>query len=121
MKINHLYADAEGESHWRDVEIALEERSFAPPARDIHISDTTPATGLVFLKLRAGWDEPIHPTPKSQTLFCLAGTVRATASDGETREIGKGDIWLMDDTQGKGHHTTVISDEDFEAAVVQAS
>ncbi len=37
MKINHLFADANGESHWRDEEIALEERSFAPPARDIHI------------------------------------------------------------------------------------
>jgi hypothetical protein len=119
MKINHLYADEQGESHWRDVEIALQERSFAPPAQDIHISGVTPATGLVFLTLRPGWDEPIHPTPLSQTLFCLAGAVRVTASDGVARDIGKGDIWRMDDTHGKGHHTAVISDEVFEAAVVQ--
>ncbi len=121
MKINHLYADAEGESHWHDVEIPLEKRSFAPPAQDIRISDVTPATGLVFLTLKAGWDEPIHPTPLSQTLFCLAGAVRVTASDGEAREISKGEIWRMDDTHGKGHHTAVISDDDFDAAVVQFS
>lgn len=119
MKINHLYADDAGESHWRDEEIALEERSFAPPAQDIHLSQMLPATGLVFLRLKAGWDEPIHPTPRSQTLLCLAGAVRVTTSDGEAREIGKGDIWRMDDTTGKGHHTCVISDGDFEAAVVQ--
>ncbi|MAN13874.1 MAG: cupin [Dinoroseobacter sp.] len=119
MKINHLYADANGESHWRDEEVKLQERSFAPPARDIHISALLPATGLVFLRLNAGWDEPIHPTPRSQTLLCLAGAVRVTASDGEAREIGPGSIWRMDDTTGNGHHTAVISAEDFEAAVVQ--
>jgi len=119
MKINHLYADADGESHWRSVEITLTERSFAPPAQDIHISDVASATGLVFLRLNAGWDEPIHPTPRPQTLVCLAGAVRVTASDGEARVIGQGDIWRMEDTHGKGHHTAVLNDRDFEAAVVQ--
>ena len=45
MKINHLYADANGESHWRDEEVKLQERSFAPPARDIHISALLPLPG----------------------------------------------------------------------------
>ena len=45
--------------------------------------------------------------------------MRVTASDGEAREIGPGSIWRMDDTTGNGHHTAVISAEDFEAAVVQ--
>ena len=33
--------------------------------------------------------------------------------------IGKGDVWHMEDCSGKGHHTRVISDEDFEAVIVQ--
>ena len=32
MKYFHLYCDADGESHWRDVDVALEEKEFAPPS-----------------------------------------------------------------------------------------
>ncbi|MEM9755043.1 MAG: cupin [Pseudomonadota bacterium] len=119
MQINHLYVDGDGESHWRTTVPTLTERSFAPPASDIHISDAEPVRALVFLRLAAGWNEPIHPTPKRQTLICLAGAVKVTTSDGEARVIGPGDVWRMEDTHGRGHHTQVVSREDFEAAVVQ--
>lgn len=119
MKYHHLFADAVGESHWQDVEVPLTERSFAPPARNILVSDAEPASALLFLTLEAGWNEPIHPTPIAQTLICLAGAVQVTASDGEVREIRQGDVWRMEDLQGKGHHTEVISAEDFNAAIVQ--
>lgn len=119
MHYHHLYAAEDGESHWNRVEVALTERSFAPPARAIFISDVEAAAATVFLRLDPGWDEPIHPTPKRQTLCCLAGAVRVTASDGEARVIAKGDVWRMEDTHGKGHHTCVIGDQAFEAMVVQ--
>jgi quercetin dioxygenase-like cupin family protein len=119
MKLHKLYADEAGESHWEDVAVELEEKVFAPPARDIEISEPEPAKQMVFLRLRAGWDEPIHPTPVRQTLICTAGTVRVTASDGTARDIGRGDVWHMADLDGKGHHTRVIGDEDFEAVIVQ--
>ncbi len=119
MKYFKLFADAEGESRWQDVEVALEPRSFAPPAQDIEISEPEPAKQMLFLRLKAGWNEPIHPTPVAQKLMCLAGTVRVTASDGDIREIGPGDVWHMEDRHGKGHHTEVISAEDFEAVIVQ--
>lgn len=119
MKYHHLYSDASGESHWRDVDVELAERTFAPPAQNILVSDPEAAKALLFLRLNAGWNEPIHPTPIPQTLICLAGAVRVTASDGEMRDIGKGDVWRMEDLTGKGHHTTVISQEDFSAAIVQ--
>ncbi|MGI3185262.1 cupin domain-containing protein [Nioella aestuarii] len=119
MHYHHLYASADGESHWRKVEVPLEERTFAPPAKAIFVSEAEAAKTTVFLRLDPGWNEPIHPTPKRQTLFCLGGAVRVTASDGEARVIGKGDVWRMEDTHGKGHHTAVISDEPFEAALVQ--
>jgi len=119
MKYLELFCDENGESHWRDIDITLEERTFAPPAQNILISDSEAAKALVFLKVKAGWDEPIHPTPNSQTLICLSGAVRVTASDGEVREFKSGDVWRMEDLSGKGHHTRVISDEDFEAAIIQ--
>lgn len=119
MHYFHLFSDDTGESRWRDVDVSLEERSFAPPAKAIEISDSDPATAMLFLRLRAGWDEPVHPTPIPQTLTCLRGTVRVTASDGTTRDIGPGDVWRMEDTHGKGHHTQVISPGDFECVIVQ--
>ncbi|MEM8579681.1 MAG: cupin [Pseudomonadota bacterium] len=119
MKYFDLYADEAGESHFRDVDVVLQERSFAPPAEAIEISDTSPATGMLFLRLRAGWNEPIHPTPVAQTLICLRGCARVTASDGATRDIGPGAVWRMADTHGKGHHTQVISAEDFECVIAQ--
>jgi len=119
MKIFRLFCDAAGESHWQDVEIELEERTFAPPAKGIEISDPSPATQSLFLRLRPGWNEPTHPTPIRQKLICLAGSARVTASDGDVRNIGRGDVWFMEDTFGKGHHTLVTSEEDFECVIVQ--
>ena len=119
MKFHKLYADAEGESHWQDVEVTLTERVFAPPAKAIEISQAEPAKQVMFLRLRAGWNEPVHPTPVCQKLVCLAGRVRVTASGGEARDITVGDVWHMEDRHGKGHHTEVTSAEDFEAFIIQ--
>jgi hypothetical protein len=119
VRYHHLYADETGESRWRDVEIALEERTFAPPAKGIHVSEPERTKNMVFLRLHSGWSELIHPTPIRQTLICLAGAVRVTASDGAVREIGPGDVWRMEDLSCKGHHTRLISDEDFDAVIVQ--
>lgn len=119
MRYHHLYSDAQGESHWREVDVALEERVFAPPAQNILVSEPEAARAFVFLRLQAGWDEPAHPSPIPQVLICLQGRVQVTASDGDMREIAKGDVWRMEDLAGKGHHTKVVSCEDFEAVVVQ--
>lgn len=119
MKFYKLYSDAGGESHWKDILVQLEERTFAPPAKAIEISDPEPVKQALFLRLKAGWDEPIHPTPVAQKLICLAGAVRVTASDGDYRDIKMGDVWHMEDKAGKGHHTKVTSDDDFEAVIIQ--
>jgi len=119
MWFHHLYADESGESHWRKVELVLQERTFAPPAQRIFISEPEAAKALVFLSLKSGWNEPSHRTPKRQILMCLAGAVRVTASDGEAREIRQGDVWRMEDVTGKGHHTRVTSGVNFEVVVVQ--
>jgi len=119
MKFYKLFSDDSGESHWEDIDVALGVRSFAPPAQDIEISEPEQTKQTMFLRLRSGWNEPIHPTPVAQKLICLAGTVRVTASDGEFRDIGPGDVWHMEDKHGKGHHTMVTSEDDFESVIIQ--
>lgn len=119
VKFKKLYSDPKGESHWSDIEVELEEQTFAPPAKAIEISKPEAVTQTMFLRLKKGWDEPIHPTPVAQKLICLSGSVRVTASDGDFRDIGPGDVWHMEDKHGKGHHTVVTSDEDFLSVIVQ--
>ena len=114
-----LFADDTGQSHWKDVAVDVQERSFAPPALAIEISEPTAAEATFFLRLKAGWDEPPHPTPKAQRLICLTGCALVTASDGDQRKIGPGDVWDMKDTHGAGHHTKVISEVDFTCVMVQ--
>ena len=119
MRYHQLYADEGGESHWRDHEVAIEERPFAPPAKSIEISALEPATNMLFLRLRSGWDEPAHASPIPQTLVCLRGAVVVTASDGDQRTIRAGDVSRMEDTFGKGHHTRALDGEDFDCVIVQ--
>lgn len=119
MHYHHLYASEDGESHWRDVEVSLTPVVFAPPAENIHISDGEAAATIVFLSLPTGWNEPPHASPMAQYLVVRSGIVEVTASDGEARIIGPGDVWRMEDTHGKGHHTKVIGETMFEAVVVQ--
>ena len=50
------------------------------------------------------------PAPR-QYVISLAGGISITASDGETRHIGAGEIVLVEDTTGKGHITRSSGDK----------
>jgi uncharacterized cupin superfamily protein len=40
----------------------------------------------------------------------LQGSVKITASDGESRVIGPGEVFLVEDTSGKGHKSHTLGD-----------
>ncbi|SLN15030.1 hypothetical protein PEL8287_00624 [Roseovarius litorisediminis] len=119
MQLLHLTEDAQGVSHFKDVEIALNEGDFAPPAPVMPISDKEACKNLLYLVLPAGWGGAKHPSPRRQVAFCLSGWLRVEAGDGEVREFGAGAIWRMEDVSGSGHKTTVIGSEDVQLAIVQ--
>lgn len=98
MRIHNLYADDDGETHWRDIEVEwVETRNFSK------LSARLPATGLIFRQTSADYDLDWHPAPRRQYIVNLDGGVKITASDGEVREIGAGEVILVEDTSGKGH------------------
>src|SRR5262245_42193850 len=109
VKYTHLYADASGESHFKDVEVALQASNFAPPAPPLYMSSFYPATQWCYLSAPAGWVGDWHPVPRRQFLFYLAGRVEIQVSDGEVRSFEPGDILLAEDTTGKGHLSRVVS------------
>src|SRR5262245_25162289 len=103
MRIHNLYEDANGISHFRDVEIAwVEERHFSK------LSARLPASGIIFRETSGDYDLDWHPAPRRQYIINLDAGVQITASDGETRIIGAGEVLLVEDTTGKGHLSKAV-------------
>ena len=98
MRIDNLYTDDKGESHFRDIEVEwIEER------RGSKLSKKLPATGVIFRETQAEHNVDWHPAPRRQYIVNLDAGVKITASDGESRFIAAGDVILVEDTTGKGH------------------
>ena len=70
-----------------------------------------PATGIVFRETTTDYENSWHRAPRRQYVISLAGGISITASDGETRHIGAGEIVLVEDTTGKGHITRSSGDK----------
>jgi quercetin dioxygenase-like cupin family protein len=119
LKYGILYTDENGESHFKDGELDFEWVNFAPPAPPVGLTSYMQAKQIVFFKLPSGWFGDWHPAPKRQFFCCLSGAFEFMASDGETRVYRAGDVFLLEDTWGKGHKSRITSKEDFIAAIVQ--
>ena len=98
MRIHNLFVDEKGESHFRDVEIA-----YVEGGRSGRLSARIPVNGLIFREVQPDYDLDWHPAPRRQYIVNLDAGVQLTASDGESRKIGAGEIVLVEDTWGKGH------------------
>jgi hypothetical protein len=103
MRIHNLYADANGESHFRDIEVEFGEER--PGGR---LSKQLPAAGIIFRITPGNYDLDWHPAPRRQYIINLDAAVEITASDGESRVIGPGEVFLVEDTSGKGHLSKAV-------------
>jgi hypothetical protein len=98
MRIHNLYTDADGQSHFRDIEVEWVETRNASK-----LSMRLPATGIIFRETSGDYNLDWHPAPRRQYIINLDAGVQITASDGEVRVIGAGEIILVEDVTGKGH------------------
>jgi hypothetical protein len=103
MRIHNLYTDASGESHFRDIEV-----QWAEETRAGKLSSRLPATGVIFRQVPPTYNLDWHPAPRRQYIINLDAGVRITASDGESRVIGAGEVILVEDTTGKGHLSQAV-------------
>jgi hypothetical protein len=103
MKVHRMYADEAGESHFQDVEIP-----YAQETATGRLSALQPATGIIFREVSPTYDLDWHPAPRRQYVINLEGAVQITASDGEARVLGAGEILLAEDTTGKGHRSRAV-------------
>ena len=114
-----IYSDAEGESHFEDVDVSLDLVEVAPGISPLFASSFSQASRYAFLRAEPGWRESWHPAPEKQFLVYLAGVTEFRVSDGEIRRLGPGTILLAEDTVGEGHISQVVSEEDVVAVLIQ--
>lgn len=106
----HVFASPDGESHFAATSIELSSADFAPPAPPLDISAVREAKHG-FLRAPVGWFGDWHPAPARQFMCVLSGMLEVKVSDGATRQLSPGTIVLLEDTEGRGHATRVVSDE----------
>ncbi len=111
MDLLEIYADDNGETHFRKASVELEANHYAPPSPPLEISAETLVTTSLFLVAPPGWDDAFHATPQRQYAILLDGELSVTASDGETVMMKPGDMVLLNDADSKGHLSKVQGDQ----------
>jgi hypothetical protein len=118
VRYTRLYAGPDGDSHFEEVEVPMTQVAYAPPAPPFFVSDATPASAVAMTTLPPGWHGNWHPTPRLQWWFQISGELEVRTSDGDSRRFGAGAIVRVEDTTGRGHTTTVVSEEPVTAVYV---
>ena len=99
FKVTRIFADADGESHFQDIEYPLVD---AGPIG--FLSERFIVREMIFRIVRADYDD-YHQAPQRQFVVLLDQGVEIESSLGEKRQFHPGQILLMEDTHGKGHRS----------------
>lgn len=113
-----IVADDGGGSRYDAVEVSLRPVIYAPPAPAFDVSAPIAATAAVLYSAPPGWVGEWHPTPRVQLYVQLRGVLEVTTSDGEVRELGPGELVVLEDDTGTGHRSRVVGDEPSEGLFV---
>jgi len=119
MKYTRIFADEEGETHFKDVEIELESVDVAYSESPLYLSPYIHSTQYAFFVFPSGMHGDWHQAPRKQILFLLSGEMELQVSDGESRRLHAGSIVLTEDKTGKGHMGKVLGSADVVGVVIQ--
>lgn len=106
FKVTRVYTDENGESRFDEVFYPLTD---AGPIG--HLSQNVTVKQLQFRKVPAGYND-LHNAPQRQYVVLLDGGVEIETSTGEKRAFQQGEILLMEDTTGKGHHSSNLEQKE---------
>ena len=100
MQITRVYSDNNGDSHFEESTIQLNDNGEIG-----FLSDKIPVREMIFRTVKPDYDYDFHNAPQKQYILLLDGEIEIETSLGEKRIFKGGDILLLEDTQGKGHKT----------------
>jgi len=101
-RVLRIYADADGTSHIQELPIATK------PGRTRR---TGPAhvTEFSYAEYTSSSVEDWHRAPGRQFSISMSGEIEVEVSDGKKHAIHAGDIVFLEDLQGKGHITRILT------------
>jgi len=101
-RVLRIYADADGNSHVEELPIATKEGR-------IRRTESAAVTGFTYADYPASSVEDWHRTPGRQFSISLSGEIEVEVSGGKKHAIHPGDIVFLEDLQGKGHITRILT------------
>ncbi len=106
-----VYTDGNGQTHFREMRLEFDLHDFAPPSLPVEISQDFDVSSVKFLRAAPGWDENFHTTPVQQFAICVAGNMKITVSNDQSKDLNTGDVMLLSDLTGKGHRAVASEPE----------
>lgn len=104
MKVTRIYTGADGESHFADVEIEMNDVGLGGL-----LSKPVPASSVIFREVAGDYALDFHTAPRRQYVVNLTGAVEIETGLGEKRVLGPGEILLAEDTTGRGHISRAVA------------
>jgi hypothetical protein len=99
-----IFADASGETHMEDFEIAFQPRKLFEDNPPLRLSHNFPTSWCNICHVPSGMGEvDWHNPPQRLLVLWLSGEVEFETSDGDVRRLPAGSVVLAEDTSGKGH------------------
>ncbi len=106
MKILRVYADEAGESHIEDMELEmLDNGAMGTVASAFRVKEA------IFREIPPLATADFHQAPLRQLAVNLDGLAEIEVSDGTVRQVKPGDVFLVEDTTGKGHLNRFLDDK----------
>src|SRR5580658_2223027 len=101
-RVIRIYADPDGTSHIQELPIATK------PGK-VRRADSAPVTGLTYAEYTSSSVEDWHRAPARQFSISMSGEIEVEVSGGKKHAIHTGDIVFLEDLQGKGHITRILT------------
>ena len=112
-KITRLYTSLDGESHFEEMEIPIEDKGGI-----IRQSKSFRAAEITFIETDGDYNYDWHNVPNRRFVIQIEGELEIEVGDGTKRRFSPGDILLAEDTTGRGHITHTVNNQPRKAIVV---
>ena len=113
MNYFKIFSLSNGESEVEELKFNLSTEDFIKGTPSFPMEDLGNANTLKVACVPSGWDGGWHSTPVLQWVVTLSGAAEMQVSSGSVIRLARGVPVLLTDTSGKGHHTSVVGDDDW--------
>ena len=109
IMVSRIYTGADGQTHVEEYEVPLAPQQEGS-ATDL--SAIQAAESIQFRRTSAEYYLPLHNAPRRQYVITLSGESEVEFGDGTKVRLYPGHILLAEDTEGQGHISRALGDED---------